>query len=178
MLPLNRTDVRAHIATADYEGDMENMFDGYGVESQIEMTSASSYVPLAIQTRITQTFMLTWFRAFRVASAIFQAGNIPTLDQLSLGAPDLPNGFKLEYVLDALAHIAYESSELGDGEFESHNEGYDRILSCENDLTFVLVRRKLGLDPCLQWGPCAASVDNEEMDEIRNSILKLFNRHT
>jgi hypothetical protein len=76
-------------------------------------------------------------------------------------------GGRVEYVLDAITDCArQQSAEAGDGTFnelvEEDVEGLDpgewalswrRLPVCANDGEFDLVRRMLGLDPKVGWGP-------------------------
>ncbi|RDB16562.1 hypothetical protein Hypma_002762 [Hypsizygus marmoreus] len=68
----------------------------------------------------------------------------------------LSKGGKYEYALDAVTFIIEEQSDLGDGTFEeewAEDAEYNGLPLCVNDMDFAMVRRLVGLDPTMLWGP-------------------------
>lgn len=122
------------------------------------MLGDKQYIPPSLRSQINRTFYRAWCDAFRSIYNILQGPNpilSPTSPTFLLAMMDFASrGGKAEHVLDALTGTAIDQSFLGDGTFEEdHCESYDELPTCDNDLAFNLVRRKIGLDPRSAWSP-------------------------
>ena len=146
--------------------------------------NASDYLPRHLHPAIFKTFYKGYQAIFKVIHGYLSVTDLPlVIDVLqALVSQDtdveffLHKGGKVEYALDAVTAVVKEQSPLGDGTFEETWEdeeavgrGYTGLVKCENDLEFDLVRRMVGLDPRLRWGPYYGPVQQADIDVLRRS---------
>lgn len=129
-----------------------------------------NYLPLALRNQLHKPFYQGYRSIFSVIAHILRdaANGVPTparvLSQALRSEPSVnfyfSEGGRVEYALDAILDSATEHSALSDGIFEalwdnpdvSDGEFVD-MPKCANDLAFMLVRKKLGVDPRIAKGP-------------------------
>lgn len=135
--------------------------------------NAADYLPLHLRPFMFKTFMFKTF--YKGYQAIFESiyEYLPQTD-LPLVLEVMPallshntdvqfyirKGGKYAYAMDAVTAVVKERSPLGDGTFDETwgdenvmGTDYTGLPRCDNDLEFDLVRRMVGLNPRLQWGP-------------------------
>ena len=151
--------------------DPDNLFD-----------NASDYLPRYLHPFLFKTFYKGYQVIFDGIHDYLFKTNLPlvveTLPELLSHNTDvqffLSKGGKYEYALDAVTHVVKEQSPLGDGTFEEtweYEDEYTGLVRCENDLEFDLVRRMVGLDPRVRWGPYYEPVRQEDIDILRRAGL-------
>ena len=130
-----------------------------------EILIASSYLPRRLHLSIFKTFYRGYQAIFECIHHHLSNTDLPLiLESITPfdSAVDfyLGKGGKIEYALDALTDEAKDQSPFGDGTFdelwedeEEVGKNFTELPRCDNDLEFDLVRRMLGLDPRVQWGP-------------------------
>lgn len=148
-------------------GDPNSLFD-----------NSSDYLPRQFRSSMYKTFYKGYQALFNAIYVMTHKPIIPltvaNLASFVVGSSDvsfyLNKGGRYEYALDAVTSVAREQSCLGDGTFEELYEDeaevgtkYTGLPRCANDLEFELVRRLVGLDPNLQWGP-HYDLDEDLMD--------------
>lgn len=130
------------------------------------------HLPPALYPQVNKFFYQAWLMTFRAIRDLLDAGQMPTPERVATqpaAIPYITRGGKVEFIFDELTDMAKEQSgALGDGTFEEDHDEYHTFPSCDNDAAFSLVRRKLGLDPRLPWGPYGMG-EEEEMDEDDDS---------
>lgn len=150
-------------------GDPNSLFD-----------NSSDYLPRQFRSSMYKTFYKGYQALFNAIYVMTHKPIIPltvaNLASFVVGSSDvsfyLNKGGRYEYALDAVTSVAREQSCLGDGTFEELYEDeaevgtkYTGLPRCANDLEFELVRRLVGLDPNLQWGP-HYDLDEEDLMDI------------
>ncbi|KAF8066500.1 ankyrin repeat family protein [Lyophyllum atratum] len=122
------------------------------------------YIPSHLHQYVFKTFYVGYQSVFDTILTVLAKTDLPlskdVISQRILGAEGVTfffnKGGKIEYALDAVTDSAREQSPLGDSTFEEtfeDHEEYAPLPTCDNDLEFDLVRRMIGLDPKLRWGP-------------------------
>ena len=144
---------------------------------------ALDYIPSALRQEIYKTFYIGFYTIFDAISHVLKTPGIPTPQAVMAAALQLNGkavqfylgkGGKVEYVLDATVDTAREQSSLGDGTFEEmfdYDEereggerlGYRKLVVCENDLKFGVVRWGVGLGE-FERGPYYEDREEEGMD--------------
>ncbi|KAG5649685.1 hypothetical protein H0H81_002501 [Sphagnurus paluster] len=126
--------------------------------------NASSYLPPHLHASVFKMFYIGFQSVFR---AIIIALKNPDylfgkdlISALSAGQRGVNfyfgKGGKIEYALDAITDAALEQSLLGSGDFEDtwdEEDDFKNLPMCDADLEFGLVRRMMGLNPAMRWGP-------------------------
>ncbi|KIJ65696.1 hypothetical protein HYDPIDRAFT_131072 [Hydnomerulius pinastri MD-312] len=155
--------------------------------ADIVLTPAMAYIPRELLTNLYQTFYKGYIAVFKGISSTLQVRShgqstspipVHTAVRIALlGDPAvdfyLQKGGRIEFALDAVTHGAKEQSPLGDGEFDALWEDdtdesgrlWNSLPKCRNDLEFDLVRRQLGLDPTVRWGPYSLH-DNRDLGGV------------
>ncbi|RDB26046.1 hypothetical protein Hypma_006134 [Hypsizygus marmoreus] len=170
-----RLEGEAGISKDNMEMEMDYFTRGEAIDDPI-MLSYSSHIPPHLHRSIYKTFYKGYQSIFEAISAFLRTSDAP-LSVASIASTAfgpgidfyLGRGGKYEYALDAVTHAAEEQSELGDGTFEEMYEDetevgteYTGLPKCANDLEFGMVRRMVGLDPQLRWGPYYGEEDDDD----------------
>lgn len=140
----------------------------------------TDYLPTPLRTNMYKSFFQGYRSLFSAVATILNdsANGIPTPARVlgqALGAEPnvsfyINKGGRVDYVLDAIIDSAKDQSVLGDGEFEALWDNPDEVgdggvvnmPKCANDLAFMLVRQKLGIDPRVAMGP----YDDDDEEDV------------
>lgn len=128
------------------------------------LTVEANFLPPHLHAHLTKEFLKGYTAIVQVIAAFMtnrrDAPSVPALREAvkSVGRHAdyfFQNGGRIEYALDTVSHYsANDFSPLaGLPEDDQAGHRYKLLPECPNDLEFSLVRRLLGLDPELSWGP-------------------------
>ncbi|GLB40821.1 hypothetical protein LshimejAT787_0900360 [Lyophyllum shimeji] len=144
--------------------------------------NASDYLPPHLHQSVFKTFYVGYQSVFFAIYLLLETTDLPlskaAIAQRVAGEEGarffFGKGGKIEYAFDAITDVAREQSPLGDSAFEEsfgEDKEYASLPKCENDLEFDLVRRMIGLDPKMKWGPYDGEGEGEDDDDDDDAMF-------